>query len=452
MNKRENFKSRLGFILVSAGCAIGIGNVWRFPYVVGQNGGGFFVLLYLLFLLVMGVPVLTMELAVGRASRKGAVLSYKTLEKPGHKWHIHGWFCMLGCYLLMMYYTTVSGWMLAFFFKFAGGAFSKMTEPAQVSAVFGSLLADPLEMGIWMAITVLLGLLVCSRGLQKGIEKVSKVMMSALLVLILVLAVNSLMLSGAGEGLKFYLEPNLNAIRSNGVWQTVTAAMNQAFFTLSLGIAAMEIFGSFMPGDKTLTGESLRICALDTFVAIMSGLIIFPACFTYGIQPDAGPSLIFVTLPNVFVNMPGGRIWGSLFFLFMSFASFSTIIAVFENIMSFTEEMFHISRKKAVLYNGLFILIASIPCVLGYNVWQNLHLIGGRDVLDSEDFIVSNLLLPIGALVYLLFCVSRWGWGFDNYLKECNSGEGMKLPRALKPFLQFVLPVLIVILIIQGLV
>ena len=450
--KRENFQSRLGFLLVSAGCAIGIGNVWRFPYVAGQNGGGIFVLLYLVFLLMMGVPVLTMELAVGRASRKSAVLAYKALEKPGSKWHIHGWFCMMGCYVLMMYYTTVSGWMLSYFFKFATGKFTSGMDKESVGNVFQSLLSSPKEMGLWMAVTVVLGFLVCSQGLQKGVEKISKYMMSALLLLIVILAVHCMLLPGAGEGIKFYLIPDAAQVAKVGIWNVIAAAMNQAFFTLSLGIAAMEIFGSYMDRKHTLTGEAVRIGALDTFVALMSGLIIFPACFSFGVQPDAGPSLIFVTLPNIFVNMAGKRIWGSLFFLFMTFASFSTVMAVFENLISFSLDMYKVDRKKAVLINGVIVLIASIPCVLGYNIWSDLHLIGGRDVLDSEDFLVSNLLLPIGSLIYLLFCVTRFGWGFDNYYKECNAGEGLKLPRILKPYLQFVLPVLILIIIILGLV
>lgn len=450
--KRENFQSRLGFLLVSAGCAIGIGNVWRFPYVAGQNGGGIFVLLYLVFLLMMGVPVLTMELAVGRASRKSAVLAYKALEKPSNKWHIHGWFCMIGCYVLMMYYTTVSGWMLSYFFKFATGKFTSGMDKESVGNVFQSLLSSPKEMGLWMAVTVVLGFLVCSQGLQKGVEKISKYMMSALLLLIVILAVHCMLLPGAGEGIKFYLIPDAAQVAKVGIWNVIAAAMNQAFFTLSLGIAAMEIFGSYMDRKHTLTGEAVRIGALDTFVALMSGLIIFPACFSFGVQPDAGPSLIFVTLPNIFVNMAGERIWGSLFFLFMTFASFSTVMAVFENLISFSLDMYKVDRKKAVLINGVIVLIASIPCVLGYNIWSDLHLIGGRDVLDSEDFLVSNLLLPIGSLIYLLFCVTRFGWGFDNYYKECNAGEGLKLPRILKPYLQFVLPVLILIIIILGLV
>lgn len=447
--ERESFKSRLGFILVSAGCAIGIGNVWRFPYVAGENGGGLFVLLYLIFLVLMGIPVLTMELAVGRASRKSAVLGYKKLEKPKSKWHIHGWFCMLGCYLLMMYYTTVSGWMTSYFYKFATGTFESGMTSEQVSGVFSQLQSNPIEMVIWMAIITILGFLVCSRGIQKGIEKVSKVMMIALLVLILALAVNSILLSGAGEGLKFYLVPDFEKVSEIGIGNIVSAAMNQSFFTLSLGIAAMEIFGSYMSKDNTLPGESVKICALDTFVAIMAGLIIFPACFSYGVEPDQGPALIFITLPNVFVNMAGGRIWGTLFFLFMTFACFSTIIAVFENIISFCIDMFKISRKKSVVINAVIILIASLPCVFGFNIWSGFELFG-QNVLGMEDFLVSNILLPVGSLIYLLFCVTKFGWGFDNYLTECNTGKGMKFSRFLKPYFQFVLPVLVLIVLVQG--
>ena len=447
--ERESFKSRLGFILVSAGCAIGIGNVWRFPYVAGENGGGLFVLLYLIFLVLMGIPVLTMELAVGRASRKSAVLGYKKLEKPKSKWHIHGWFCMLGCYLLMMYYTTVSGWMTSYFYKFATGTFESGMTSEQVSGVFSQLQSNPIEMVIWMAIITILGFLVCSRGIQKGIEKVSKVMMIALLVLILALAVNSILLSGAGEGLEFYLVPDFEKVSEIGIGNIVSAAMNQSFFTLSLGIAAMEIFGSYMSKDDTLPGESVKICALDTFVAIMAGLIIFPACFSYGVEPDQGPALIFITLPNVFVNMAGGRIWGTLFFLFMTFACFSTIIAVFENIISFCIDMFGISRKKSVVINAVIILIASLPCVFGFNIWSGFELFG-QNVLGMEDFLVSNILLPVGSLIYLLFCVTKFGWGFDNYLTECNTGKGMKFAGFLKPYFQFVLPILVLIVLVQG--
>lgn len=452
MSNRENFKSNLGFILVSAGCAIGIGNVWKFPYVAGANGGGVFVLFYLLFLLIMGVPVLTMELSVGRASRQGAVGAYKMLEKPGHKWHIHGWASVVGNYLLMMYYTTVSGWMLAYFYKFVTGTFSKI-EPTKeaIDNVFGAMTSNPTEMIIFMAIMVIAGFVVCSFSLQKGLERISKIMMIGLLGLIIVLAINSVTLDGGLEGIKFYLLPDFNRALEIGMGNVITAAMNQAFFTLSLGIASMEIFGSYMTKEKSITGEAVRICSLDTFVALMSGLIIFPACFAFGVQPNDGPPLIFQTLPHVFVNMPGGRIWGSLFFVFMTFASFSTVIAVFQNLMAACEENFGWSKKKTAIINCIFMLVASLPCVLGFNVWSSFN-IGGKNILDIEDFIVSNLLLPIGALTYLIFCVTRFGWGYDKYLEECNTGKGMKMPKWLKPYFQFVLPVLILVILVTGLI
>ena len=445
--ERESFRSRLGFLLVSAGCAIGIGNVWRFPYIAGKNGGGYFVLFYLICLLVMGVPVLTMELAVGRASRKSAILSYKKLEKPGQKWHIHGWFCLAGCYLLMMYYTTVTGWMVSYFGRFLTGAFTEGMTAEAVSGVFGTLLSSPGEMAIWTEIVVLLGFVVCSFGLRNGLERISKIMMMALLALIALLAVHSLMLPGAKEGMKFYLLPSVDSIRENGIGNLIVDAMNQAFFNLSLGIAAMEIFGSYMSEQHALAGEAVRICALDTLVALMAGTIIFPACFSFGVKPNQGASLIFETLPNVFVNMKGGRLWGTLFFLFMIFASFSTVLAVLENIISVCMDTFGWSRKKAALINGLLLAVLSLPCVLGFNVWSHVQL-GGRGVLDMEDFAVSNLLLPIGSLVYLLFCVTKWGWGFDKYLAEANRGSGLKLSPKLKPYFQWVLPVLILLILV----
>ena len=450
--ERESFKSRIGFLLVSAGCAVGIGNVWRFPYVVGQNGGGLFVLLYLVMLVVLGLPVLSMELAVGRASRKSAILAYQALEKTGSKWHIHGWFAVIGCYLLMMYYTTVSGWMLNYFFKFATGVFTPGMDAEASGQVFSDMLADPAQMGFWMAVTVAAGVLVCSIGVRKGLERVSKVMMSALFILILILAIHSFTLSGAGEGIRFYLVPNIESVKAVGLGSVIAAAMNQSFFTLSLGIAAMEIFGSYMSKEHTLLGEGARICVLDTFVAIAAGLIIFPACFSYGVEVGAGPKLIFVTLPNVFVNMAGGRIWGTLFFLFMTFAAFSTVIAVIENIMSTCMDTFGWSRKKAAILNGVIILLASIPCVLGYNILSDFHPIGGRDVLDSEDFLVSSILLPLGSLVYLLFCVTRWGWGFKNYQAEANTGKGLKVASWMRWVFLIVLPIMILIIFIVGLI
>lgn len=449
---RESFNSRIGFILVSAGCAIGIGNVWRFPYVAGENGGGFFVLFYLLFLLIMGLPVLTMELAVGRRTRKSAVSAYRVLKPENKLWQLHGWAALAGNIILMLYYTTVSGWMMTYFFKFLQGEFYAGQSVEEVGGVFNSLLASPLEMAFWTVLTIVLGFFVCSFGLQKGLERVTKVMMGALLVLIVVLAVHSLTLERAAEGMKFFLMPNWDIVEHAGFGNMVTAAMNQAFFTLSLGIASMEIFGSYMSKAHGLAGESVRICALDTFVAIMAGMIIFPACFAFGLRPDAGPSLIFITLPNVFVNMSGGQLWGSLFFLFMTFASLSTVLAVFENIIALFIDTFGWSRKKAVIFNGILILVGSMPCVLGFNEWSHVTLLGDRGILDSEDFIVSNLLLPGGSLIYLLFCVSRYGWGFNNYLQEANIGSGMKISRRWKPYLQYVLPVMLFFILARGLI
>lgn len=448
---RESFNSRIGFILVSAGCAIGIGNVWRFPFVAGQNGGALFVLFYLLFLVAMGLPVLTMELSVGRATKKSALSAYRQLKPENKWWQLHGWACIAGNVILMLYYTTVSGWMLTYFYKFLTGTFTPGMSVEAIDAVFGALVSNPWEMGFWTVLTILLGFGICSLGVQKGLEKVSKFMMSALLLLIIILAVHSITLDHAMEGLSFFLMPNFESVANVGLGNMLTAAMTQAFFTLSIGIASMEIFGSYINKEHSLTGEAARICALDTFVAIMAGVIIFPACFAFGVQPDAGPSLIFTTLPNVFVNMLGGQLWGAMFFLFMSFASLSTVLAVFENILALSMDSFGWTRSKAVILNGLIILFGSMPCVLGFNVWADWN-IAGKGILDCEDFIVSNILLPGGSLVYLLFCVTRWGWGFDNYLQEVNTGTGMKMPKAIKPFFQFILPILIFVILVRGLI
>ena len=390
-----------------------------------------------------------MELAIGRASKKSAVLAYKKLEKPKSKWHIHGWFCILGCYLLMMYYTPVSGWMLSYFFKFATGTFESGMTAEQVGNVFSNLMSNPVEMIIWMAVMAITGFFVCSKGIQNGIEKVSKVMMILLLALIIILAINSLTLSGAAEGIKFYLVPDLEKVQSIGIGHIITSAMSQAFFTLSLGIASMEILGSYMTREKTLPSESIKICILDTFVAITAGLIIFPACFSYGVEPNQGPALIFVTLPNVFVNMAGGRIWGTLFFMFMTFACFSTVIAVFENLISFCIDMFNMSRTKSVIINAIIMLIGCLPCIFGFNLLSGFNILG-KGVLDIEDFAVSNILLPVGAFLYSLFCSTKFGWGFDGYLNECNQGEGIKFPRFFKPYIKYVLPVLVLIVFISG--
>ena len=444
--EREKFGSRLGFILISAGCAIGIGNVWRFPYVAGNNGGGIFVLLYMLFLLMFGIPVLSMELAMGRASKSSIIRAYHELERPGQKWHIHGYLGMIGNYILLFFYTTVSGWMLGYFIKYVTGDITKNTDSSQM---FADVTANPWIMFVWMAVIVLIAVIVCSMGLQNGVEKITKYMMLILLGLIVVLAIHSLTLDGAGKGMQYFLVPDMDKIKEVGLGNIIIEAMRQAFFTLSVGMGSMMIFGSYIGKERALVGEGIQITLLDTFVAIMAGLIIFPACFSYGVQPDQGPALIFVTLPNVFVNMAGGRIWGTLFFLFMTFACFSTIIAVFENIISFWIDMFGISRKKSVLINTIIILIASLPCVFGFNIWSGFQILG-QNVLGMEDFLVSNILLPVGSLVYLLFCVTKFGWGFDNYLDECNTGKGIKFSKALKPYFKYVLPVLVLILIVQG--
>ena len=448
--ERDSFSSRLGFILVSAGCAIGIGNVWKFPYVAGKTGGGLFVLIYLFFLAIMGVPILVLELALGRSSRKSLVKAYHMLEPKGSKWHIHGWVGLGGCYLLMFFYTCVAGWMVDYCCKFAFGGFSGVTTE-QADGVFNGMLANPWELLLFMALNVVLGFLVCAGGVKKGLERITKWMMLALLLLIVVLAVNSLFLDGAAEGLRFYLMPDLSSIEEVGLMNILTSAMSQAFFTLSVGIGSMQIFGSYMSKDNTLVSEAARITALDTFVAIMSGLIIFPACFTYNVAPAEGPSLIFSALPKIFINMPFGRVWGTMFFLFMSFASFSTLTAVFENLISNCIDNFGISRRRATLINCIIVLIGSVPCVLGFNLLSGVNLLG-MNILDMEDFVVSNLLLPAGSIVYLFFCTYKFGWGFDNFIAEANTGRGIKLRRGLVNYFKFVLPVLMLFVFIMGVI
>lgn len=449
--QRERFKSRLGFLLLSAGCAIGLGNVWRFPYMVGQNGGAFFVLFYLLFLIIMGLPILSMELAVGRASRKSIIREFETLEKPGSKWHWYSPFGMLGNYMLMFFYTVVGGWLVNYFVQYLTGSLAGLDSEG-VQAAYASMLSDPAEMISWMLVVVLIGFVICLGGLQKGVERISKWMMVALLALILVLAVRSLTLPGGGEGLAFYLMPNLENLKKVGLVNCLAGAMEQSFFTLSLGIGAIAIFGSYMNKDRTLLGESVGIAALDTFVAITAGLIIFPACFAYGVAPDSGPNLLFVTLPNVFINMAGGRLWGALFFLFMSFAALTTVVAVFENILACCMDKWGWTRKKAVLVNLVILALGSVPCALGFNVWSNFNPLGaGTVVMDLEDFIVSTILLPFGSLLYLLFCTRRSGWGFDAYLEEANTGKGLKMARALRFYLTWILPVMVAVLLVMGL-
>lgn len=449
--ERETLKSRLGFILLSAGCAIGIGNVWKVPYIAGQGGGGAFVLFYLIFLVILGLPIMTMEFAVGRASRKSPVRAYQALEKPGQKWHIHGYFTLIGCYLLMMFYTTVAGWMLHYFYMTAVGKLAGLNAE-QVAGKFTEMLASPATMTFWMVFVVVVSILVCAKGLQSGLERVTKGMMIALLLIMVVLAVNSLFMPGAKEGLSFFLVPDFARMQEVGVVNTLVSAMNQAFFTLSLGIGAMSIFGSYIGKEHSLLGESVRIVVLDTFVAITAGLIIFPACFTYHVDQTSGPSLIFITLPNIFANMSMGRLWGSLFFLFMAFAAMSTVLAVFENIICCGMELTGCSRKKSSLVNLVLIILLSMPCVLGYNLWawDGFAVFGGA-VLDVEDFLVSNLFLPLGSLVYLLFCVTRYGWGWQNYKKEVNTGKGLKVQDWMRGYLTYVLPLIVVFIFAFGL-
>ena len=452
MEQREQLGSRLGFILLSAGCAIGIGNVWKFPYMVGQYGGGAFVLIYLFFLVILGIPVMTMEFAMGRAGQRSPARLYQQLEPKGSKWHLHGYVAMAGNYILMMFYTSVAGWMLDYFVRTAGGQFVG-ADTDGVAAQFSQMLGDPLRMTLFMGIIVVLGFLVCSFSLQKGLERITKWMMVALLVIMVVLAINSVCTAGGSQGLRFYLVPDLARMRKVGIGNVVAGAMNQAFFTLSLGIGAMAIFGSYIGKERALMGESARVAALDTLVALCSGLIIFPACFAYGVQPDSGPSLIFITLPNIFNHMPLGRVWGSLFFVFMSFAAFSTVLGVFENIVSCTMDLSGWSRKKACLFNGILMLLLSMPCVLGFNVLSKFQPLGpGTGVLDLEDFVVSNLLLPLGSLIFIFFCTSRYGWGWKDFTKEANTGKGLKVQRWMRGYMCYVLPVLVAVILVLGLI
>ena len=450
MEKRERFSSRLGFILISAGCAIGLGNVWRFPYITGKYGGAAFVLIYLIFLIILGMPIMAMEFAVGRASRKSAARSFHVLEPKGTKWHIEGYLAMLGNYMLMMFYTTVGGWMISYIFKMASGSFQGLT-PDQVGGVFNDMLASPGSMTFWMVVAVLLAFGICSMGLQNGVERITKIMMSFLLIILIVLCIRSVTLPGASAGLQFYLIPDFGKIVENGLGEVIFAAMGQAFFTLSLGIGAMAIFGSYISRDHTLMGESVNICILDTIVALMAGLVIFPACFAFGVDPGEGPGLVFVTLPNIFNQMAAGRLWGTLFFIFMSFAALSTIIAVFENIISFGIDLWGWTRKKSVAVNLILILVLSLPCVLGFNVWSGIAPLGaGSTIQDLEDFIVSNNLLPLGSLLYLLFCTSRYGWGWDNFIAEADAGKGIKFPKWARFYVSYILPLIVLFILVMG--
>lgn len=453
MREREKFSSRIGFLLISAGCAIGLGNVWRFPYITGMYGGAAFVIIYLFFLVVLGLPIMVMEFSVGRASQKSAAKSFEVLEPKGTKWHIYSYGAMLGNYMLMMFYTTIGGWMIAYFFKMMKGDFVGL-NPEGVAGVFENLTSQPITMFIWMVIAVLLSMAICSRGLQNGVEKITKFMMACLLVVMVILAVRSVTLPNSNEGLSFYLKPDFSKLikaENGGLSETIFAAMGQAFFTLSLGIGAMAIFGSYIGKEYTLTSEAINVTILDTFVAIVAGLIIFPACFAFGVSPESGPKLIFIALPNVFNSMPMGRLWGTLFFIFMSFAALSTIVAVFENIISFGIDLWGMSRKQSVIMNLFLIIILSVPCLLGFNVLSGIHPIGANsNILDLEDFIVTNNLLPLGSLVYLLFCVSKYGWGWDNFIAEADTGKGVKFPKWIRFYVTYLLPLIVIFIFVKG--
>ena len=450
--QRERFSSRLGFLLISAGCAIGLGNVWRFPYITGLYGGAAFVIVYLFFLVILGIPIMVMEFSVGRASQKSAALSFHVLEPKGTKWHLHSYCAMFGNYLLMMLYTTICGWMFIYFINMLRGEFEGKNA-AQVAQVYKDMLANPGLMMAGTVFVVVVGFGICAMGLKNGVERVTKIMMSCLFLVMLILAVRAVTLPGASEGLSFYLKPDFQKMAQSGISEVVFAAMGQAFFTLSLGIGSMAIFGSYIDKDRSLTGESISIILLDTLVALAAGLIIFPSCFAFGIDPGEGPGLVFVTLPNVFNGMSGGRIFGALFFIFMFFAALSTVVAVFENIVSYGIDLWNWSRKKTVLVNIVLITLLSIPCVLGFNLWSSFEPLGaGTAIRDLEDFIVGNNLLPLGSLVYLLFCTSKKGWGWKNFIKEADTGNGIKFPAWawMRIYVSYILPVIILVIFVQG--
>ena len=454
---REKFASRIGFILISAGCAIGLGNVWRFPYVTGEYGGAAFVLLYLLFLAILGLPILVMEFSVGRAAQKSCARSFNILEPKGTKWHLYKWFAIAGNYILMMFYTTVAGWMVAYAFKMGAGQLNGVA-PENTGSVFAALQADPLQMFGWLLLVCLIGFGICGMGLQKGVERITKVMMACLFVAILILAVNSLLLPNSGEGLAFYLLPDFSRLFAGDTvaeqmgtfGDAVYAAMGQAFFTLSIGASGMAIFGSYIGRDRRLTGEAVSVAGLSTLISLLAGLIIFPACFSFGVSPDSGPNLVFVTLPSVFNQMWLGQLWGTLFFIFMSFAALSTVIGVFENIIAFAMDQWGISRKKAVAINAVAIIILSLPCILGMNVWSGFQIPGIGDIQGLEDFIVSNNILPLGGLLYVLFCTSRYGWGWKNFKAEADAGSGVKFPAWSFFWIKYCIPVLMIIIFIMG--
>lgn len=447
---REKFKSRLGFILVSAGCAVGLGNVWKFPYICGEYGGAAFVLIYLVFLLLLGFPILVCEFSIGRGSGKSVGSALKVLEPEGTRWHYFKWFAYGGNYLLMMFYTMVAGWMLNYVVKSAGGSFSGQDSDG-IASIFSEMLASPASMLLWTVVVIMICIGVCSLGIQKGVENITKVMMILLVILMLIMAVHSVIIDKDGTGLKFYLVPDFSRMVDKGIGNVIFAAMTHAFFTLSIGMGSMEIFGSYLAKERRLAGEAGNVVILDTLIALVAGIIIIPACFAYGVSPDAGPSLLFITLPNVFNHMPGGRIWGCMFFIFMSFAALSTVIAVFENIIAMSIDLFGWSRKKSLIVNLIGITILSAPAVLGYNVLSFIQLLGsGTTIMDLEDFIVSYNVLPLGSLLFVIFCTRKNGWGFDNFIKEADTGVGLKFPQAIRGYMTYVLPLIILVVYFKG--
>jgi NSS family neurotransmitter:Na+ symporter len=447
---RESLSSRLGFIFLSAGCAIGLGNVWRFPFITGKYGGGAFVLIYLVFLLLLGLPVMVMEFSIGRGGKNNLEKSMRKLEKKGTQWHQYGKIAIIGNYLLMMFYTTIAGWILSYIFHVGSGNLAGL-DSADVASYFGETLTHPITMTIWMASAIILGFSVCAMGLEKGVEKITKFIMMCLLLLMVALAVKAITLPGAKEGLTFYLKPDFGRLTSYSTSEVIFAAMGQAFFTLSVGMGGMAIFGSYIGKEQSLTGESINVILLDTFVAIMSGLIIFPACYSYGVNPQAGPSLLFITLPTIFNQMPLGRFWGVLFFVFMGFAAMSTLIAVFENIISYWIDLYGVSRKKAAFFNAIALIILSLPCILGFNVLSGIQPLGpGTGILDLEDFLISNTIMPLGSVVFVLFCTRKKGWGFKNFIAEADAGKGIKFPQWLRVYVTYILPIVILIVFIQG--
>ena len=450
MEEREQFGSRLGFILVSAGCAIGLGNVWKFPYICGQNGGAAFIVIYLLFLAFFGLPILVCEYAVGRKSRKSVVGAFKELEQPGSTWHRAKWFGLIGNVVLMMFYTMVTGWMFSYAYRMVTGQLVGLEQEA-IANIFDEMLAAPGKLTMWTFVAIAIAMGICCLGLKNGVERITKAMMLVLIGLMIVLAGNSVTLPGAGEGVKFYLVPDFKRLMDNGIGNVVFAAMSHAFFTLSVGMGSMEIFGSYLEKKHKLAGEALSVVILDTFVALTAGLIIIPACFAYNIEPTAGPSLLFITLPNVFNHMEGGRIWGTMFFVFMVFAALSTVVAVFENIVSMTMEITGWSRKKTVLIDLVLITILSMPAILGFNVLSHIQPMGaGTGIMDLEDFIVSYNILPLGSLIMVLFCVKKNGWGFEGFLQEANTGEGITFPKVVRGYMQYGVPTIIVIVYLKG--